>query len=379
MTALPPLPLPTLRPGSMGPSVGAVQAHLVAAGYTVALDGSYGPRTAEALRAFQRSAGLTQDGVYGPQTAEALRARTDTGPHPQPMPPLLRGGLWVDTVPPHRAGSARGILDWDGWARGLLATGCTDFSIAAFGGKGARYDSAFWDGRRFALAVQALKGHGGAGVTVGALVWLERATYRQGAKVWAQEAKDAAAQGYPLDYIELDAEEGWATATHAEAEAVVHAICGSVPELRVTAVPHSGRTMRCSERYLLDVISKRHMVRFAPQIYSAYVPSKEWTHAQSFRPGVFQEICGAHYLPALRDRYGTSVEVHYGTALYGQRHPAPWPLGIEALDEALGEALEDVAIWHRTPGPAPLRFWSAAALDDEKRAWLRSKLGASHE
>jgi peptidoglycan hydrolase-like protein with peptidoglycan-binding domain len=49
-----------------------VQRALVAAGFRTAVDGRYGKRTAEAVRAFQRSKGLVADGITGPATRAAL-------------------------------------------------------------------------------------------------------------------------------------------------------------------------------------------------------------------------------------------------------------------------------------------------------------------
>jgi peptidoglycan DL-endopeptidase CwlO len=58
---------PTLRQGSRGAAVAAVQARI-----GVAADGVFGPRTAAAVRAFQASRGLAADGVVGPRTRAAL-------------------------------------------------------------------------------------------------------------------------------------------------------------------------------------------------------------------------------------------------------------------------------------------------------------------
>lgn len=374
-------PSPTLSPGQRGPSVRDLQAALTSVGLPVSPDGSYGPRTAEAVRALQRRAGLPQDGVYGRATYDALRRiqREASAPATSPQAPKWTGGLWVDTLPRAVPG-ARGLRDWDGWAKQLLATGCKDFSLAAFGSAEARYDSAFWDGRTFACAVQALKHHGGPGVTVGALVWLTRSSYKAGVRVWTLEAEAAKTLGHPLDYVELDAEEGWATARELDARELVtrfDAETLGLP-LRLTCIPHNGRTMRPSERYLVEAILRRQStLDLAPQIYSAYLPDKAWTHSAGFRPGVFQDICGAHYLPQIKASFGDKIRILYGTAVYGQSHPKPSPQGLEALDAALDAAHADRPVWAPGAGPAPLRFWSSGSLDAAEVAWMHRALTLS--
>jgi peptidoglycan L-alanyl-D-glutamate endopeptidase CwlK len=65
--------MPVLQMGSSGPEVTDLQNRLRARGFDPGVsDGSFGPGTAAAVEAFQRSAGLTADGVVGPQTAAAL-------------------------------------------------------------------------------------------------------------------------------------------------------------------------------------------------------------------------------------------------------------------------------------------------------------------
>jgi peptidoglycan hydrolase-like protein with peptidoglycan-binding domain len=83
----PALPWPVLRIGSRGADATALQ-HMLR-GYSninrfsVAADGIYGPRTAAAVRTFQRFRGLRVDGVVGPQTwgslARFIVARGDRG------------------------------------------------------------------------------------------------------------------------------------------------------------------------------------------------------------------------------------------------------------------------------------------------------------
>jgi N-acetylmuramoyl-L-alanine amidase len=72
---VPAAPTTTLAPGSQGPQVRALQRALRALGfYTGPIDGGYGPKTQQAVSAFQRSVGLTADGVLGPATLKRLRA-----------------------------------------------------------------------------------------------------------------------------------------------------------------------------------------------------------------------------------------------------------------------------------------------------------------
>lgn len=58
-----PIAMPTLRRGSQGPDVAALQTRL-----GIAADGKFGPATHAAVVAFQRQKGLTPDGIVGPQT-----------------------------------------------------------------------------------------------------------------------------------------------------------------------------------------------------------------------------------------------------------------------------------------------------------------------
>jgi len=60
---------PTLRMGSRGPAVRALQGRLTALGYWLgAVDGQYGDLTRQAVWALQKVAGLERDGVCGPAT-----------------------------------------------------------------------------------------------------------------------------------------------------------------------------------------------------------------------------------------------------------------------------------------------------------------------
>ena len=59
-------------PGSTGADVEQVQIALVALGYPIAVDGTYGPRTEAAVRDFQAANDLEVDGIAGPDTQSAL-------------------------------------------------------------------------------------------------------------------------------------------------------------------------------------------------------------------------------------------------------------------------------------------------------------------
>jgi hypothetical protein len=63
----------TDKPYISGLDIEVVQRALEAAGYAVGqIDGIYGPKTEEAVKAFQRDRGLEDDGIVGPKTCAAL-------------------------------------------------------------------------------------------------------------------------------------------------------------------------------------------------------------------------------------------------------------------------------------------------------------------
>jgi flagellum-specific peptidoglycan hydrolase FlgJ len=63
---------PTLRKGDRGESVKQLQSKLRDRGYTVAVDGIFGDKTHEAVKAYQADHGMTVDGVVGKKTWSAL-------------------------------------------------------------------------------------------------------------------------------------------------------------------------------------------------------------------------------------------------------------------------------------------------------------------
>lgn len=59
---------PVLRQGSTGSAVQQLQQALVSKGYSLSVDGAFGPMTRNAVMSFQSSVGITADGVVGPVT-----------------------------------------------------------------------------------------------------------------------------------------------------------------------------------------------------------------------------------------------------------------------------------------------------------------------
>lgn len=72
--------MPILQKGSKGPDVLALQQQLKDLGFDPnGVDGSFGPGTEAAVRAFQQSKGLGVDGKVGPNTSAALQAGSAGG------------------------------------------------------------------------------------------------------------------------------------------------------------------------------------------------------------------------------------------------------------------------------------------------------------
>lgn len=71
---------PTLRRGSKGEAVTELQTKLVQRGYDLSpygADGSFGRKTEEAVKQFQKDHGLTADGIVGEKTWEALESGSE--------------------------------------------------------------------------------------------------------------------------------------------------------------------------------------------------------------------------------------------------------------------------------------------------------------
>jgi peptidoglycan hydrolase-like protein with peptidoglycan-binding domain len=74
-------PSDNVKAGDSGDGVKKIQYALKSQGYSVNVDGKFGPKTEAAVRAFQKKNGLTQDGVVGPVTwAKLSGTKTPTTP-----------------------------------------------------------------------------------------------------------------------------------------------------------------------------------------------------------------------------------------------------------------------------------------------------------
>ena len=72
----------TLRLHDTGPDVSELQRMLTAAGFPCEPDADFGPKTLDAVKAFQAAHGLDPDGVAGSRTVAALEALAPTDPPP---------------------------------------------------------------------------------------------------------------------------------------------------------------------------------------------------------------------------------------------------------------------------------------------------------
>lgn len=89
----------TLRPWSIGSAVRSMQQALSALGYSVKVDGTYGPISEAAVRAFQSKNNLQQDGIAGNQTLTLLYTMAPA------FDPAGQGGAGATPVYPVGEGS----------------------------------------------------------------------------------------------------------------------------------------------------------------------------------------------------------------------------------------------------------------------------------
>jgi N-acetyl-anhydromuramyl-L-alanine amidase AmpD len=101
-TLVPPAPAalvpPTLTEGATGPWVKQLQEDLVAHGYPLADDGTFGPATLAAVEKFQTAQGLKVDGIVGPVTWGRLAAPVTTVNTAEPTLALGAHGTAVDRM-----------------------------------------------------------------------------------------------------------------------------------------------------------------------------------------------------------------------------------------------------------------------------------------
>jgi hypothetical protein len=127
--ARPALAPTTLSQGDRGDAVIYLQTTLRQLGYSVSVDGSFGPQTDKAVRHWQRANGLGVDGIVGPITAStfggaqasALAVRLDPPraqePLPEPLPEVQAERVGCDAY--RDLVEAEG-MPWD-WARMVMA------------------------------------------------------------------------------------------------------------------------------------------------------------------------------------------------------------------------------------------------------------------
>ncbi|MDD3363559.1 MAG: peptidoglycan-binding domain-containing protein, partial [Syntrophomonas sp.] len=86
--------------GSQGSAVSQLQKDLSGLGfYTNSIDGSFGPKTYNAVVNFQKSQGLKTDGVVGPKTKAALNAVLTGTVSSSPVPTIPPPVSDITTVP----------------------------------------------------------------------------------------------------------------------------------------------------------------------------------------------------------------------------------------------------------------------------------------
>jgi hypothetical protein len=93
------IPAYAVGPGDEGIKVAQVQQLLQGFGYTVHVDGEYGPQTEKAVRSWQKSNGLQVDGEAGPATLSSLlkASRLNNAQQVTPIapPPVPHYDQWV--------------------------------------------------------------------------------------------------------------------------------------------------------------------------------------------------------------------------------------------------------------------------------------------
>jgi hypothetical protein len=96
---------PVMGLGALGDLVVWAQEHLATAGYTIPIDGDFGPETQAAVESFQAAKGLTVDGIVGPATWGAL-----LGYAPAPVTWTRVGAVVATAAAVRRSWSGHGPL-----------------------------------------------------------------------------------------------------------------------------------------------------------------------------------------------------------------------------------------------------------------------------
>ena len=148
-----------LKQGSSGEDVRRLQEKLVAHGFDIVVDGFFGPRTAAAVRLFQRRWGLLVDGVVGENTWRTLNqsiAPRPTNPYLSPDPKFrirwvpLRAGEYVHVnsdkkqIVLHHTASGpdpEAVVQWWNTQQDAVATA---FVIGADGEIVQCFDDKYW-------------------------------------------------------------------------------------------------------------------------------------------------------------------------------------------------------------------------------------------
>lgn len=140
----------TLRPGTKGGSVTAMQQALHKLGYTLKADGTYGPATARMVRAFQSRNSLKVDGIAGNQTLTRLYSGNALAYAPDPtahdtsakVATQRNRILYLRSTPSSRSkdniialmptGASIGILEKGGTWSKVTYSGKTGYAMTAF-------------------------------------------------------------------------------------------------------------------------------------------------------------------------------------------------------------------------------------------------------
>ncbi|GCE07617.1 peptidoglycan-binding domain-containing protein [Dictyobacter aurantiacus] len=81
---------PTYQSGASGENVRSIQYMLAQRGYSLTVDGQFGPATASVVKSFQSNSGLSVDGIVGSQTWEKLIVTTQNGSNGDAVTALQR-------------------------------------------------------------------------------------------------------------------------------------------------------------------------------------------------------------------------------------------------------------------------------------------------